>query len=98
MACAASFFQEMMRSRDEVRAQLKALDLDFIKCRATADERLRQVNSLTAQLDGEREKVGAQLEVHSVRPCRGDCLHVFAASVIMMHRHMIPKLKSSHDN
>ena len=73
MACAASFFQEMMRSRDEVRAQLKALDLDFIKCRATADERLRQVNSLTAQLDGEREKVGAhwQLEVHSVRPCRG---------------------------
>ena len=46
-----------MRLRDEIRGQLKALDLDFIKATATADDRLRQINMLTLQLEGEREKV-----------------------------------------
>jgi hypothetical protein len=53
----------MMRSRDEVRAQLKALDLDFMKSCALADERLRQVNTLTAQLEGEKEKVRLRVRV-----------------------------------
>ena len=47
--------QEVLRIKDQLQAQLKALDLDFIRASALADDRLKQVNMLTAKIEGARE-------------------------------------------
>ena len=51
--------QEILRSRDNLQAQLKALDLDFIRSQALADDRLRQINILSAQLQGAKDSLAA---------------------------------------